>query len=207
MIVPPPLPRPADLAGVVVAPCPLDDFDALRLHLWAFASTLSGRAHMAAPQTIAPPSGFDATAILDQLYNIDATHQSVAALQVERLVMSLLSQVGAELVEGPDRGREVDLAVLPSRDSGDIVLVEIKAGNLTESALARAEERLQSYVLTRHAALGLVLYHDFTGNHFPSTSTTPLIIRMSVRELVAGLATNNLPQLISGVVRDAIRRM
>jgi hypothetical protein len=73
--------------------------------------------------------------------------------------------------------------------------------------LVAAEAQLQSYVLTRHAALGLVLYHDFAGKHLPGLSTTPLIIRMSVRALVAGLATNDLPQLIAGVVRDAIRRM
>lgn len=48
LIVPPPLPRPADLRGVVVAPCPLDDFGVLRLHLWAFVSTLPGRAHLEA---------------------------------------------------------------------------------------------------------------------------------------------------------------
>jgi hypothetical protein len=210
MIVPPPLQRPADLAGVVVASCPLDDFDALRLHLWAFVSTLSGRARLATPQPIAQPADFDATAILNRLNSIDATNQSAAALQVERLVASLLSQVGAELAENPDRDHpdsQVDLAILPSRDSGDIVLVEVKAGQLNETILAAAEAQLQNYVLARHAALGLVLYHDFAGKHLPSPSTMPLIIRMSVRELVAGLATNDLPQLITGVVRDAIRRM
>jgi hypothetical protein len=209
MIVPPPLPRPADLVGVVVARCPLDNFNVLRLHLWAFVSTLPGRAHLTAPQPVAQPTGFDATAILNQLYSINGQQPS-AALQVERLVTSLFGQVGAELVENPGRDQpdsRVDLAVLPSRESADILLVEVKAGQLTESDLAAAEERLQGYVLTRHAALGLVLYHDFDDKHLPSPRATSLVIRMSVRELVAGLATNNLPQLISGVVRDAIRRM
>lgn len=209
LIVPPPLARPANLAGVVVAPCRLDNYDVLRLHLWAFVSTLPGRAHLAAPQPAARPADFDATAVLDQLYTIDGRQPS-AALQVEFLIASLFSQVGAEFVENPDRdqqGDRIDMAVLPSRGSADILLVEIKAGRLTEDRLAAAELQLQSYVLGRHAALGLMLYHDFDGKHLPSRHTIPLIIRLSVRELIAGLATNSLPQLISGVVKDSIRRM
>jgi hypothetical protein len=209
VIAPPPLPRPADLAGVVVASCPLDNFDVLRLHLWAFVSTLPGRAHLEIAETATPPKTFDATGILDELYRIDVTSNS-ASLQVEQLIASLLSQVGAELVENPECNRpdgRVDLAVLPSRNSGDILLVEVKAGRLTEASLAKAEVQLQSYVLARHASLGLVLYHDFKGKHFPSLRTVPLIIRMSVRELISGLATNTFPQLISGVVRDSIRQM
>ena len=50
-----------------------------------------------------------------------------------------------------------------------------------------------------------MLYHDFQGRHLPNRSPKPSIIRMSVRELVAGLQTNSLPQLINGVVRDTAR--
>jgi hypothetical protein len=209
LIVPPPLPRPADLQGVVVAQAPLDNYDALRLHLWAFISTLPGQAHLETPQAAERPTEFNATSVLEQLYAIDEQSGS-AALQVERLISALLSQVGAELVENPERdeGRAaVDLAVMPSRSSGDILLVEIKAGRLTEAILDGAERQLQQSVLDRHASLGLVLYHDFAGEHWPSPRTIPLIIRMSVRELVAGLQTNTLPQLITGVARDAARRM
>jgi hypothetical protein len=209
LIVPPPLPRPADLMGVVVAQCPLDDYDVLRLHLWAFISTLPGRAHLETTAPVSQPTAFEATKVLDQLYKI-AGNDPAAPLQVERLIASLLSQVGAELVENPDRNQpdnRVDLAVLPSRESADILLVEVKAGRLTEQRLTAAEEQLQEYVLARHASLGLVLYHDFEGKHLPSRHTTPLVIRMSVRELIAGLATNTFPQLISGVVSDAIKRM
>jgi hypothetical protein len=209
LIVPPPLPRPADLQGVVVAQAPLDNYDALRLHLWAFISTLPGRAHLEIPQAAERPTDFNATSVLEQLYAIDEKGGS-AALQVERLISALLSQVGAELVENPERdeGRAaVDLAVMPSRSSGEILLVEIKAGRLAEAILDGAERQLQQSVLDRHASLGLVLYHDFAGEHWPSPRTIPLIIRMSVRELVAGLQTNTLPQLITGVARDAARRM
>ena len=209
LVVPPPLPRPADLQGVVVAQAPLDNYDALRLHLWAFVSTLAGRVHIDTPQAVDRPTDFNATSVLEQLYAIDAECGS-AALQVERLISALLSQVGAELVENSQRDEgeaAVDLAVMPSRSSGEILLVEIKAGRLTEAMLDAAERQLQQSVLDRHASLGLLLYHDFTGKHWPSARTIPLIIRMSVRELVAGLATNTLPQLITGVARDAARRM
>ena len=209
LIVPPPLPRPADLKGVVVAQCPLDDHDVLRLHLWAFVSTLPGREHLEITAPGGQQTAYDATSILNQLYRIEGNDR-LAPLQVEQLVTSLFSQVGAEFVENPQRdqpGSQVDLAVLPSRESTDILLVEVKAGRLTEERLTAAEEQLQDNVLTRHASLGLVLYHDFEGKQLPSRHTIPLIIRMSVRELVAGLATNAFPQLISGAVSDAIRRM
>jgi hypothetical protein len=208
LVVPPPLPRPADLMGAVVAPCALDDFEVMRLHVWAFVSTLSGRVHLASPESVAPPVGFDATSVLSQLYQIDSKQRS-AASQVERLVASLLSQVGAELVENLDRDKpdgRVDLAFLPSRDTGDIVLAEVKAGQLTEKTLSIAEEQLQRYVAERHASLGLLLYHDFDGRRLPGRRTTPPVtVRMSVRELITGLATNSLPQLLSSVARDATR--
>jgi hypothetical protein len=209
LVAPPPLTRPADMVGVVVAQSPLDNFEVLRLHVWAFVATLPDRAHLENAAPAVQPTAFDATRVLDELYKV-AGNDPAAGLQVERLIASLLSQVGAELVENSERGQpdhQVDLAILPSRESADIVLVEVKAGRLTEDRLSAAEEQLQLNVLARHASLGLVLYHDFDGKHLPGRHITPLIIRMSVRELVAGLVTNTLPQLISGVVSDAIRRM
>jgi hypothetical protein len=152
---------------------------------------------------------FDATPILDQLYAISGNDGS-AALQVERLPAAVLSRVGAEIVENPEfdgPGRRVDLAVLPSRTSTEILLIEVKAGRLSEQRLSDAERQLQTCVIERHASLGLVFYHDFADNHWPSPRTIPLVIRMSARELIAGLVTNSLPQLINGVARDAARRL
>lgn len=209
LVVPPPLPRPADSPDVVVAPCPLDDFDTLRLHLWAFVSTMPSRTALEANQASPEPVAFDATAVLTQLYAINADDNS-ASLQVERLIAAVLSRAGVEFAEnqerdGPD-GR-VDLAVLPSPTSTEILLIEVKAGRLNEERLSEAERQLQGYVIERHASLGLVLYHDFADNHWPGPRTIPLVIRMSARELIAGLVTNSLPQLINGVARDAARRL
>jgi hypothetical protein len=209
LVVPPPLPKPADTLGVVVAPCPLDDFDTLRLHLWAFVSTMPSRAALEASRASAEPVPFDATPILNQLYAIKGNDGS-AALQVERLLAAVLSRVGAEFVENPESdgpGGRVDLAVLPSRSSTEILLIEVKAGRLSEQRLSDAERQLQTYVIERHASLGLVVYHDFADNHWSSPRTIPLVIRMSARELIAGLVTNSLPQLINGVARDAARRL
>lgn len=206
LIVPPPLPRPADLLGAVVAPCPLDDFGVLRLHLWAFVSTLPGRAHLEAGEPVHQPTTFDATSVLDQLSRINPADR-LAPRQVEQLVVSLLSQVGAETVENPERGERIDFAVLPTRTSSNVLLVEVAVGRLTDERLARAELQLQAYVANRHTSLGLVLYHDFEGKHWPSRQNLPDVIRMSVRELIAGLATNTLPQLIGMVTRDAARRL
>jgi hypothetical protein len=209
LVAPPPLRAPADMPGVVVAPCPLDEQDTLYLHIWAFVSTLPARAHLPSQPSVSPPADFDATSILEQLYSIGTTHNA-AGSQLERLVASLLSQAGAELVENQESERSasrVDLAFLPSRTDADVVIVEIKAGHLSERPLAEAEQQLQRHVLERHASLGLLLYHDFDGKNLPNEHVTPLIARMSVRELIAGLQTNSLPQLLKGVVKDSIRRM
>ena len=209
LVVPPPLQEPTDLAGVVVAPCPLDDFDTLRLHLWASVSTLPGRLSPPAQASLSTPMDFNATSVLDRLAEIDGS-QPGAGLRVEQLVTSLLSQVGAVLVAS--HGREVfanpiNLAFLPSRDTSDVVLVELKVGHLTEPRLAEAEQQVQQLVLERRASLGLLLYHDVGGRNLPSKHVTPLVIRLSVRQLVAGLATDSLTQLLSRVVQEAIRRM
>lgn len=210
LVVPPPMQVPADLPGVVVASCPLDDRETLRLHIWAFVSTLPVTDRLAPQLALSQPTDFDASRVLDQLQRIDST-QDVPAMKVERLVASLLSQVGAELVEKQDAtepNNQVDLAFLPSRDASDVVLVEVKAGRrLTERRLTEAEEQLQQYVIERRASLGLLLYHDFGGKHLPVKHATPLVIRMSVQELVAGLEIYSLPDLLRGVVKDTIRRM
>lgn len=132
---------------------------------------------------------FDATTILNELRNVDNRGLS-GSLQVERLVASLLSQAGAELVENPERGRpdsQIDLAFLPARGAAEVILVEVKAGRLTEELLNAAETQLQRYVLERQASLGLLLYHDFDERNLPSAHTTPMVIRMSVRQLAGVL--------------------
>ena len=81
LLVPPPLPQPADLQGVVVARAPLHNYDALRLHLWAFVSTLPGRALLKKPFAADEPISFDANSVLEHLYAIDGQANS-ASLQV-----------------------------------------------------------------------------------------------------------------------------
>jgi hypothetical protein len=38
LIAPPPLQVPTGLSSLMVVPCPVDDLESLRLHLWAFAN-------------------------------------------------------------------------------------------------------------------------------------------------------------------------
>ena len=209
LIVPPPLQPPTHLPGTVIAPCPLDDQDALRLHIWAFISTLPGRTHLEqAPPPPAPPT-VDVTYVLERLADIDSG-SAAAGPQVERLVASMLNQAGAELVTSHDAdvfGNEIDLAFLPSREASDVVLVEVKTGLLKESGLIKAEQQLQQLVMRRQASLGLLLYHDFGGQNLPTKHVTPLVIRLSVRQLAAGLASDSLTQLLGRVVQETIRRM
>jgi hypothetical protein len=210
LIAPPPLAPPADLPGVVVALCPLDDPRSLRLHVWAFVSTLPQRTpDLAMGPPHDPSEAFDAQSIIETLDSIDGA-QPTPAMKVEQLIAVALKQAGAELVENADRrdrANQVDLAFLPSRGAGDVVLVEIRAGRLTQQGLSRAEERLQRYVIERQAGLGVLIYHDFEGKNLPARHTTPLVVRLSARQLIAGLATDTLPRLLERVVGENIRRL
>lgn len=209
LIVPPPLQPPTQLPGAVIAPCPLDDQVALRLHIWAFISTLQGGAQpVQAPPTPATAT-VDVTYVLERLADIERGSAG-AGQQVEHLVASLLHQAGAELVASDDadvNDNDIDLAFLPSREASEVVLVEVKAGLLKESGLIAAEQQLQQLVMRRQASLGLLLYHDFADQNLPTKHVTPLVIRLSVRQLAAGLASNSLTQLLGRVVQETIRRM
>lgn len=192
---------------ITVVRCPIKR-DALVGHLWAFTTSLS----------LSPSS--DATAPPErQLENADHYLSELDRLewgstyfgdQFERLISRLLLSAGAAVVEtesaGP-LGDRVDIAFMPSGRSGDIILVELKAGNISEKQLAAAEEQLQRYVIGRQAKYGIVLYHDVSGRMLSSHHSTPLILRMPARELIQKLANDPLPKVLDDAVGEAAGRM
>ena len=205
VIVPPPLTVPSPAEGVILAPCPVDHPSALSTHLWAFTTSI---------KTFGPPKErpsrepdrestyVDLAEMLSELQRPEDT----PTLRFERIVSSILRQAGAASVENePDRG--IDIAFAPSDDSPEVLLVEAKYGRLDERRLRDAEQRLQGYVIDRNAGLGLVIYHDSLGRRFPQHRAVPLIVRMSLEELVGQLATRSLTQIISDATTSAIDRM
>jgi hypothetical protein len=92
-----------------------------------------------------------------------------------------------------------DLAVwieeLENYALGNPLLVEIKAGNLTQESIHSAEIRLRSYVEKTHGRSGLLIYWDRQNREFPPVGKGwPLIFRLSGEKLTRLIRERRLPE-------------
>jgi len=208
VLIPPPMPLPAPAADAMFVSCPLSDKEALKLHLWAFFAPILAAER---PTQIAPtvPVYLDTNLTLTELHRL-SDEQPGLAMRVEQLANNLLHQAGANVaaaqVRRSDEGHadRVDFAITPSDDAQNVVLIEVKAGRLTEDRLAHAEQQLRRYVMDRKASLGMVLYHDSTGRTFPPRRTVPRVIRLSLEELAERLESHSLTKIMSDAVAETI---
>ncbi|MFF7525966.1 hypothetical protein [Streptomyces pseudovenezuelae] len=193
---------------ITVARCPMTR-EALVGHVWAFTTSVE----LSSPTVVTEPQERhleNAGHYLTELDRLESESSAFAG-RFERLVGQMLLSAGAAVVENESsrgllEGR-VDIAFMPSARSSDIVLVELKAGLLSEKLLAAAERKLQRFVIHRQAKYGMVLYHDVNGRTLPSRESTPLIVRMSARELIEKLAADPLPKVLDDAVATAVERM
>lgn len=197
IIVPPPLVVPSPIAGAVVARCPLEQGEALADHVWAFVSSIR-----VAEQTVSPSlkdeRRIDSGSFLRRLENLSYESAPEFYQGVESLTSELLQEAGAALRESPPH---VDLAFIPSDDSAAVMLVEVKAGKLTEDRLIAAEVRLQERVEATRAQLGVLVYHDVMGHQFPARyATGPSVIRLPLKELIGQLGDRSLQDVIASTV-------
>jgi hypothetical protein len=131
----------------------------------------------------------------------------------EKIMSNLLQRAGAKVAVSPehypdeDGAGRVDMAIFPSDDTQSVVLIEAKAGRLTEERLARAEQQVRQYVIARRASLGVVLYYDTAGRAFPPHRTVPRVIRLSIEELAARLTSQSLTKVMSDVIGETLGRM
>jgi hypothetical protein len=97
--------------------------------------------------------------------------------------------------------------VLASRLSDDVVLIEVKAGRLTERRLHDAELRLQEAVANRRSRLGLLVYHDADGRQFPPQQTTPLVVRIALQDLAERLGKQPFLDVLTEELTKATERI
>ncbi|MGW3242361.1 hypothetical protein [Streptomyces sp. NPDC001070] len=192
---------------ITTVTCSLDATDALTDHVWAFTAMLDLPVKKRVPASQGERLG-DAAGYLAELDRLDWGSGSLG-MKLERLVSRVLMATGAAVVEpeASSLGDRVDIAFLPSPDSPDIVLIELKTGHLQETQLEQAEEQLQKYVIDRQARYGLVLYHDLSGKPLKSRHPTPLIVRMSARQFIEKLASEPLPKVLDAAVVEAVGRI
>jgi len=131
-----------------------------------------------------PPQELRIDEKLESLRRLEGSERAMA---LESLVADLLKQAGAVVTREryyPDTGADM-AAWLDGIESslGNPVLVEVKAGHLSEQRLRQAELQLQHYLAQTNARAGLLIYFDQMGRRFPSSpSTWPLVVRFDVRD-------------------------
>lgn len=88
---------------------------------------------------------------------------------------------------------------------GNPVLIEVKYGVLSATHIEAAEEQLRHYVREVHGQSGLLVYFDKDGKQFAHFSGRwPLIIRMSLRELMDALEKGQLAQSLASIRNRAV---
>jgi hypothetical protein len=199
LIVPPPLPVPAQSTGMTIAPCPADHEASLRLHVWAFKGQLTDKDAVDSVGRKIETMNFDS--ILDEITG----SSSRGALEFEQLVASVLQQAGAVTVssEDPSADDGVDMALVTPDEPSTVILAQVKYGRLTREQIQRAERRLEENVRLRNAGLGLLIYQDQGGREFPATHPSPLVARLPFEEFVRSLSSSSLNKVISDAFAQA----
>jgi hypothetical protein len=127
--------------------------------------------------------------------------ETVQGLQFEDRTAELLRDAGFIVSRrGMERAHDqgADLAVwieeLQNYALGNPLLVEVKAGNLTQESIHRAELQLRSYVQKTHGRSGLLIYWDWQNREFPPVEKGwPVIFRLSGEALTRLVREQRLP--------------
>ncbi|WP_147340997.1 restriction endonuclease [Actinomadura logoneensis] len=209
LVVPPPLRPPKGISSLTVISSPVDDFESLRLHLWALTAAQSREDSQSSSQE--PDKRYiDQNYFLQSLREISRGNDpGRRAMQTEQLAGELLRAAGVAFAEHSEMSagdRGYDLAVLPDRLSGDITYIQIKAGRLDERRLHDEELRLREAVLRRHCQYGVLIYHDADGRKLPSKRATPLVVRIALEDLIHRLGNKDFRRILSEELAEAAER-
>jgi nucleoside 2-deoxyribosyltransferase len=94
----------------------------------------------------------------------------------------------------------VDMAILNENLSsyfGNLLLIEIKAGNISNDVMLRAEEQLVNYLNKTDASTGLLLYLDRNNRRFDFASQiNPNILKFDIEDFVRGIASEGFEKLL-----------
>lgn len=209
VLLPPAVATPSPVLGVSFAQCPLDDPEALNLHLWAFLTALPRTSQLDATGVPRVPR-VDVQQSLHELRILPDT-QPALAQRFEVLMGNVFRQAGAKIVtnqvsdEHGSVGDRIDMAVVLSEDSPGYILAEVKAGRLSEEQLASAEQQLAQHVTRTRALMGIILYYDKGGRSFQAASRSPLIVSISAEDFISQLASQRLDEVVSNAAAHAVR--
>jgi len=88
---------------------------------------------------------------------------------------------------------------------GNPIPVEVKYGSLSARQIETVEDQLRRYILEIHSQSGLLVYLDKGEKQFPPFSGRwPLIIRLSLRELIEALEQGKLVHTLASIRNQAV---
>ncbi|WP_433373853.1 hypothetical protein ACQPZX_02720 [Actinoplanes sp. CA-142083] len=201
------------LSSVAYAAVDLEDDDSLAFHLRMFLKTLSVRdatsAEIISREPAAQRVDLDATAT-SILETLDAGDRG-SALQFEKQVVRLLSEVFGGVADNVDRAGGQDLGVdavigvEAKHGSPFFVVVEVKKVRGDRLTFRRALEQLAFYRQSLHADLGLLVF-DSVGPPQPLWMVEPVegILALSAVELIRMVAEGSLEQFLRRARNQAV---
>jgi hypothetical protein len=136
------------------------------------------------------------------LEQIQELRESGEHRDLENLVSEVFSSLSLQSVPNQfanyDRG--ADFAVWSdklSTTTGNPILIEIKAGNLTPQRIREAEDQLQEYLAKSGAKVGILLYLDRNNRRFLETpSSSPLIIKYDIEDFLREIIHNTFEDFV-----------
>ncbi|OKI85931.1 hypothetical protein [Micromonospora sp. CB01531] len=134
----------------------------------------------------------------DEISRWLASNAVVSGMRFEDLVLRLLREQGAEVVQTPDfmKGDVGYDAAFSLGGLPEIVLVEAKSGDLDHQKLTWFGRRLQKSMRERNVGLGLLVYHDEFGRRFPDFNF-PSVIAIEIEDLLHRLRRHDLRRVIT----------
>jgi hypothetical protein len=203
VLVPPSVKLPAPTAGVVFASCRVDDPAVLHIHLWGFFAATPTTDSVVGRNNWRLKKSFDVSSAMEAL-TVLPTVQPALGAQFEALLRNIFAQAGARVTTSPrdddpqaKKSLQADMAIVPSDDSPEVILIELKAGHLSEKRVNAAEWRLARYLDMQSSRVGLVVYHDLLGRKFQSKSLISGVARISADDLIQALGSGELHKVIA----------
>ena len=130
---------------------------------------------------------------------MEATPKISSYTKAENKTAELLQEAGF-IVTGPeerkDKGADFAVWMDELEDAlGTPILVEVKAGNLTDKKIEDAATQLRKHVANTHGRCALLIYWDQANREFPSLSAEwPLVLQLSGSSLIQLVTEGRLAQ-------------
>ena len=200
----PRVPIPSYIEGFTIVRTELQDSEALNLNLDAFLSHAQPKKGKGTVSTASKPKRVDTAWAKRELKSVQLKHAPLLALDFERLVAKLFEESGAQVSVGnslADKGADMAVWVDELQPAiGNPLLVEVKAGMLSEARLHQSEQQLRYYLSRINAQMGLLVYWDSEGRRFtPRKHEWPLIMRFTVEELIRLVEKG---QVVQAILRE-----